>query len=136
MLSKGELLAALVAHGVSNADMMSVLDMPSSRVSEIMRAAPGNDTKLKPRELTYDEGVKLVEAFLPELVQPVAPLPQPILRLIVRHIARRLDCELSEAQLEDLAEDLRAFAEYAADPKVRGNADLTEAFFRALEIRR
>jgi hypothetical protein len=136
MLSKGELLAALAAKGVSNADIQRVLDMPSSRVSEILRATPGKETTLKPRELTYDEGAKLVRAFLPELNHSVPPLPVAILRLLVLHIAKALDCTVPEEQLTELAEDLRAFSEYASDPKVRGNAEASEAFFRALQLRR
>ena len=136
VLSKGELLAALEAKGVTNADMMRVLDLPSSRVSEILRATPGNETKLKPRELAYDEGVKLVQAFLPELGRQATPLPPSILRLVVLHVARELDCPVNEAQLGELVEDLRAFSEYASDPKVRGNAEASEAFFRALQLRR
>jgi hypothetical protein len=101
-----------------------------------MRAVPGKETTLKPRELAYDEGVKLARAFLSEPDQRAQPLPLPILRLIVLHVARRLACPpASEEQLADLAEDLRAFSEYASDPKVRNSADLTEAFFRALELR-
>jgi hypothetical protein len=136
VLSKGELLAALVAQGVTNADIQRVLEMPSSRVSEILRALPGKETTLKPRELTYDEGVKLARAFLPELSQGAPPLPIAILRLIVLHIARELNCSVAEEQLADLAEDLRAFSEYASDPRVRGNAEASEAFFRALQLRR
>lgn len=136
VFTKTELLAALVAHGVSNAQIGEVLGLPSSRVSEIMRATPGKDTTLKPRELTYDEGVKLAQAFLPELGQQATPLPLPICRLIVLHIARKLHTSVGEEQLAELAEDLRAFSEYAADPKVRGSVEASEGFFRALSIRR
>lgn len=136
MFTKSELLAALEAKGVSNADMMKVLGMPSSRVSEILRATPGKETDLKPRELSYDEGIRLAQAFLPELGQSAAPLPLPILRLIVLHVAKKLGCAIREEQLADLAEDLRAFSEYASDPKVRGSVEASEGFFRALSIRR
>jgi hypothetical protein len=136
VLNKGELLAALEAKGITNAEIGRVLNLPSSRVSEIMRATPGKDTTLKPRELSYDEGVKLARAFLPESAQQAPPLAIGILRLIVLHIARALDCRVPEEQLAELAEDLRAFSEYASDPKVRGNAEISEAFFRALQIRR
>ena len=136
VFTKSELLAALIAQGVTNAEIGRVLDLPSSRVSEILRAAPGKDTTLKPRELTYDEGVRLAQAFLPEQDQRAPPLPIAVLRLIVLHIARELGCTVPEEQLVDLAEDLRAFSEYASDPKVRGNAEASEAFFRALQLRR
>lgn len=136
VFSKSELLSALGAKGITNAEMQKALGLPSSRVSEILRATPGKETDLKPRELTYDEGVRLIQAFLPELSQGVSPLPIAILRLIVAHIARELDCAIDEAQLADLAEDLRAFSEYASDPRVRGNAEASEAFFRALQLRR
>ena len=136
VFNKSELLAALEAKGISNADIQRVLGLPSSRVSEILRASPGKETTLKPRELTYDEGVKLARAFLSELDQQAPPLPTAILRLVVLHIAKELQCRVDEDQLADLAEDLRAFSEYASDPRVRGNAEASEAFFRALQLRR
>jgi hypothetical protein len=136
MLTKGELLAALAAKGVSNADIGRALKLPSSRVSEILRATPGKETTLKARDISYDEGVRLAQAFLPELDRQAPPLPVPVLRLLVLHIARELGCAVSQEQLGELAEDLRAFSEYASDPKVRGNAEASEAFFRALQLRR
>lgn len=136
VLTKGELFAALEAKGVTNVQMQNALELPSSRVSELRRGFPGSDTDLKPRELTYDEGVKLIQAFLPELDQQAPPLPVPILRLVVLHIARRLGCPVREEQVSDLAEDLRAFAEYASDPKVRGLPEAADGFFRALSLRR
>ena len=137
VLTKAELLAAIVAQGVTNADIGRVLDLPSSRVSEILRAAPGKETTLKARELTYDEGVKLARAFLPQSDQMAPPLPVPILRLVVLHIARKLgSAPPREEQLADLVEDLRAFSEYASDPKVRGLPEAAEGFLRALSSRR
>jgi hypothetical protein len=136
VFTKSELLAALDAKKVSNVEIQKVLGLPSSRVSEILRATPGKETDLKPRELTYDEGVRLAQAFLPELNRLAPPLPVPVLRLLVLHIARALDCPASEEQVGELAEDLRAFSEYASDPRVRGNAEASEAFFRALQLRR
>lgn len=131
VLNKTQLLAALRAKGVKNAQIQEVLDLPSSRVSEIFRASTGSD--LKPRDLTYDEGVKLAQAFLPELAQLADVPPLQMLRLAVLHLARRLGVQLREPQLDGLARDLRAFLRYAASPTARGSLEAAESFFAALD---
>jgi hypothetical protein len=103
-------------------------------VSEIFRAI--NESEGKPRELKYDEGVKLIRAFGLEQSQPAPPPQPPILRLAIRHIAKQLQAPAKESQIVELAEDLRAFYEYVANPKVQRSLQAAEGFFQALQIRR
>lgn len=140
VMNKAELLAALKAKGVKNVEIERALGLPSSRVSEIMWAAPGNNppSGRKARELTYDEGVKLARAFGLNGADVARPpgLPPEVLRLVARHVADSLGAEPSEGLLEDLTADLRAFAVFAADPKVRKTIDMAEGFFRGVNLRR
>lgn len=122
-----ELLARLEQRGVRNIDIANALGLPDSRVPEIRK---------KTRALKLDEAVKLVRAFGLEQGQEAAPLPLPIVRLAVLHIARRLGVSLREEQIADLAADLRAFSQFAADPRVRGSVEAAEGFFHALDYRR
>lgn len=130
VFTKAELLAALEAKGVRPSAMARALDLPSSRISEIRRKDG------KTRDLSYDEGVKLIHAFGLEQSLEAVPLPSSILRLAVRHIALKLKVPATEAQIADLAEDLRAFSEYVANPKVRQSVEAAEGFFQALQFRR
>lgn len=131
MLTTQELLARLRDKRVKNADIARALNVTPSRVTEMYDGR---------RALKLDEAVRLVTAF--ELEQAPSPagslLPAPIARLAVEHIARELRAPLQRNQrkLDDLAEDLRAFAEFVTDPKVRESIDLATAFFQAMSLRR
>jgi hypothetical protein len=127
VLDTDELLGRLEARGVRNVDIARVLGLPDSRVPEI---------KTKRRALKLDEGAKLVRAFGLEPDQAPNPLPASIVRLLVRYIAEELRAETDEAHLADLAEDVRAFAEFVAEPKVRSSIEAAEAFFQAMRLRR
>jgi hypothetical protein len=126
VLDTEELLARLEARGVRNVEIARALDLPDSRVPEI---------RSRRRRLTLDEAAALDRAFELKLGPP--PLPIPVLRLVVRHVGRALGVsqERVHAQLEDLAEDLRAFSEFVSDPKVRRSIEMAEGYFEAL-IRR
>jgi hypothetical protein len=127
VLDTDQLLALLDEKGVRNVDIAKALGLPDSRIPEIKR---------KERALKLDEGVKLVRAFGLEPAQAVVPLPPAISRLVVRHVAEALGADPGEARLADLSEDLRAFSEYVADPKVRRSLEAAEAFFQAMRLRR
>lgn len=131
VLTTAELLARLRDKGVKNADIARALNVTPSRVTELYDGQ---------RALKLDEAVKLAAAFELESppVQRVSPLPSPIARLIVDHIARELAAPVAadEEKLADLAEDIRAFAEFVTDPKVRESVDLAMAFFQAMRLRR
>jgi hypothetical protein len=129
MFDTDELLARLAYKKVKNADIARALGLPDSRVPEIKR---------KDRALKLDEAVKLVRAFGLEQDQAAVPLSAPVLRLLVRYIGSELgvNLEANEARLVELTEDIRAFAEFVADPKVRRSIDAAEGFFRAMHLRR
>ena len=46
------------------------------------------------------------------------------------------EAEALAAELEELAEDVRAFGELLRDPKYRDSPELAEAFFQAMRVRR
>lgn len=126
MLDTDELLARLKAKGVRNIEIARVLNLPDSRVPEI---------RDRRRALKLDEGAKLARAFGLESDQVAAALPASVVRLALRHIARKLDAPLNDETLEDLAADLRAFSAFVSDPKVRRSVEAADAFFQALALR-
>lgn len=129
MFDTDELLARLEQRGVRNIEIAKALNLPDSRVPEIKR---------KDRALKLDEAVKLVRAFQLESDQAALPLPDPILRLIVRFVALQLGTRLEEddPRLEEIAEVLRAFSAFASNPKVRRSVEAAEGFFQAMILRR
>lgn len=129
MFDTDELLARLQQKRVKNVEIARALGLPDSRVPEIKR---------KDRALKLDEAVKLVRTFGLEQDQAATPLPVPIVRLLVRYIAAELHVSLAEndPHLEELTADVRAFAEFVADPRVRRSIEAAEGFFRAMHLRR
>jgi hypothetical protein len=130
VLTTTELLARLDQRGVRPGEIAKVLGINPSRVTEIRKGE---------RRVLLDEAAKLVAAF--DLESPPVPrnlpvLPGPIARLIVRYIAAELGFSGSPDQLEELSQDVRAFAEFVADPKVRESVEAAEAFFQAMRLRR
>lgn len=131
MLTAAELLARLNERGVKNADIARALKVTPSRITEMKKGE---------RRLLLDEAVKLVEVFELESPQghPASPLPAPIARLVVQYVSHELGANLegNQDQLEELAQDIRAFAEFVADPSVRESVEAAEAFFQAMRLRR
>lgn len=127
VLDTDELLARLEARGIRNVEIAKVLGLPDTRVPEIKRKA---------RALKLDEAVRLVRAFELEQEFRAAPLPLSVVRLVVLHIAAELGVSPTDQQLEDLSQDVRAFAAFVADPKIRRSVEAAEGFFRALQLRR
>ena len=127
MLDTDELLKRLDEKQVRNVDIARALGLPDSRIPEIKR---------KERRLSLDEGAKLVQAFELEPAERAPPLPNQILRLVVRYVAEQLGANPEEDQLEELTRDVRAFGEFVADPKVRRSVEAAEGFFHALRLRR
>ena len=131
VLTTQELLRRLADRGVKNADIARALNITPSRVTEMHKGL---------RAIKLDEAAKLVEKFdlESEPSQRVSPLPAPVAQLLVEHVALQLGHSLApDSQLlAELSEDLRAFAEFVSDPKVRGSIDLAMAFFQALRLRR
>jgi len=126
VLDTDQLLARLKERGIKNVEIAKALGLPDSRIPEI---------RDKRRAIKLDEAARLVRAFSLEQSQEAAPLPAPVLRLIVRHITRKIGTPLPDHTVDDLTEDLRAFSVFVADPKVRGSIEAAEAFFQALQLR-
>lgn len=121
VLDTKELLERIDARGIRNADIARVLDITPSRVTEIKKGE---------RRLQLDEAAKLDRVF--GLEPGPQPLPPSVVRLVVRYIANELASETaSPSRLEEIAEDVRAFGEFVADPKVRGSVEAAETFFQA-----
>jgi hypothetical protein len=51
-------------------------------------------------------------------------------------VAKELNAMDNPDLLAELAEDVRAFAQFVMDPKVRSSAEAAEAFFEAMRVRR
>jgi hypothetical protein len=132
VLDRSELLTRLNekidAKQVRNVDVAKALDLPSSRIPELLRGE---------RKLYYDEGVKLIEAFGLE-PSPLGPLPPATVRLVVRHLAEELGVPLQEddPRLREIVADLQAFARFVANPQVRESIAAAEHFFAAMKVRR
>jgi predicted XRE-type DNA-binding protein len=137
MISTGEILAELQkkldAKDITKTRIAEVAGIGKNRVSELFGSGTG-------RRLLHDEAVKLVEGFGLERPQApqVAPVSPQILRLVVQYIAGELGVPLTERQAEvaELAEDVRAFAELLRDPKYRDAPEVAETFFQAMRLRR
>jgi hypothetical protein len=127
VLDTDNLLRLLDERGIKNVQIARALGLPDSRVPEI---------KSRKRALKLDEAVKLVRAFQLEEGHEVPPLPVPIVRLLVRHVAERLRARASEELLEDVSQDIRAFGVFAADRRVRQSLEAAEGFLQALRYRR
>jgi hypothetical protein len=131
VLTTAELLARLTERGIRNSDIARALGVHPSRVTEMFKGD---------RTIKLDEAAKLVAEFgLESEPSPrVSPLPGPVSALLVQHIASSLGRPLEEGspQLQALTEDIRAFAEFVTDPKVRESIDLAMAFFQAMRLRR
>jgi hypothetical protein len=127
VLDTKELLERLAEKGVKNVQIARALGLPDSRVPEI---------KSGKRALKLDEAVKLVRAFQLEEAREVPAVPVAVTRLLVRHVAERLQARASEDLLEDVAQDLRAFGVFLADRRVRQSLEAAEGFFQALRYRR
>lgn len=129
VITREQLLARLNAKvkagELKNVDIAKALDLPDSRIPALLRGE---------RRIYFDEATRLVEAF--ELEQGRTRLASSVMRLAVRHVAGALKADSDEAQVANLAEDLRAFFEYVADPKVQDNLTAVEAFFQAMRLRR
>lgn len=134
VLTTVELLARLEERGVKNADIARAINVTPSRITEMKKGE---------RAIKLDEAATLVSAFgleepgEPEQdQQPEPPLPSPIARLVVRYIAAELGSELSDEQVAELGEDVRAFVQFVADPNVADPIRAAEDFFRMIRIRR
>jgi hypothetical protein len=115
------LLAALERKGVSRADIGRALNLPSPRITEMYSGK---------RRVLLDEAKRLVDAFRLEDRDQVEPISEAVARLLARHVAKRLGKPLTgdDALLQELAEDLRAFASFAQHQHPAPTADAAAGF--------
>jgi transcriptional regulator with XRE-family HTH domain len=127
VLDTGELLALLEARGIKNREIARVLGINDSRVTEIKKGE---------RQVKLDEAAKLVRHFGLEQAQ-LAPLPAPVARLMILHVAQALGKKLDpdSPEMRELSADIEAFARFVADPQVRESVEASENFFRAMQLR-
>lgn len=132
MLGAREILELLEQREITPAQIARALKLPSSRVAEIFNFAFGRPGK--PRKLTLEEAKILVEKF--DLEERLSPLSVPTARLLVLYAADALGAPVDpdDPRVEELARDLRAFSQFAADPQVRESESLVEGFFQGLRL--
>jgi transcriptional regulator with XRE-family HTH domain len=131
MLTTRELLERLEQRGIKNHQIAKALGVSPSRVTEMHKGE---------RAIKLDEAARLVSAFgLEEPPTPakMSPLPAPIARLVVVYVGAELGlATVDPLRVEEIARDVRAFAEFVTDPAVRGSIDAAETFFQAMRLRR
>lgn len=133
MLGAAELLMILERRGVTRADIGRLLDLPSSRVSEMYSAITGG--KSKSRRLQLDEAKKLVEFYRLEngAESPAAsPLSELAAKQMAIYAAAHLDAAVDpdDPRVDELARVYRAFAQFAADPRARESEEAILAFLQ------
>jgi hypothetical protein len=129
VLTTVQIMDALKAKGISNADAARLLGIAPSRIKEIRDGE---------RHLRHEEAVKLVDAFKLEgeagLPPPISPLNAQAARLVVRWVARSLAVDVSDQAASELATDLQAFFLFvSAHPNAIRDF---ETFLESLAIRR
>jgi transcriptional regulator with XRE-family HTH domain len=106
MLGTQQLLAALEARGISQAEMARVLGLPSSRISEMYAGK---------RQIKLDEAKRLVDAFGLDDSSPVPSINEQTARLLILHVANQLRVPMrpEDDRLQELALDFQAFSRFA-----------------------
>jgi hypothetical protein len=115
------LLSALERKGISKADIARALDLPSPRITEMYSGK---------RRVLLDEGKRLVDAFRLDERDQVEPISEGVARLLALHVANRLGKPLAgdDPLVQELAEDLRAFASFAQRQHPAPTADAAAGF--------
>lgn len=135
MLTTAEILRELESRNIPKTEIAKAINLGKSRVTELFQNIADDPTG-KPRKLTHDEAVKLVQAFELEQDPPAVPLPASICRLLARHVARKMGVVLEEndPRLAALVADLQAFSRFVSEPRVRQSLEMAEGFFRAMNL--
>lgn len=131
MLTGDQILARLKDAGVRKSEIAKALAIPDSRVAELYSGK---------RLLKLAEAVKLVDKYELESGAESAftPLTQPVARLLVQHVALEVGAELApdSPEVTELAQDLRAFALFVSDPRVRDSIQAADGFLHGIRLRR
>lgn len=115
------LLDTLERKGVTRADIARALGLPSPRITEMYSGK---------RRVMLDEAKRLVDTFNLEQSDQVEPISEGVARLLARHVATRLGKPLpgDDPLLQELAEDLRAFANFAQHQRPAPTPDAAAGF--------
>jgi hypothetical protein len=106
---------------IKNGQIAKALNLTPSRVTEIFAGD---------RRVSLDEAATLIDVF--NLDEPKIPIEVHTSRLLVMYVATQLGVALDgeNPKVESLAQDMSAFAQFAADPEVRDKTDSLLAFLR------
>lgn len=123
MLDTAQLLNRMERRGITRADIARVLRLAPPRVTEMYKGE---------RAVKLDEAKKLVDHYALDEADTVTPMSEPVSRLLILHVARALKATVSpeDERLEGLAQDLRAFARFAADLQDKLSVDAASGFLR------
>jgi len=134
MLGSREILEALERMEVPRKEIADALNVDPSQVTRLY----GDNPNQKPRKLTHDEAVILVNKYELEPDEGPKPLPPAVWRLVARRIASRLQLPLKEddPRLHELVADLAAFSRFVRNRQVQGLVEAAENFFDAIQSRR
>jgi hypothetical protein len=125
-----EILEALKQRGVKQERIAEVLGIARPNVTRLYAPDPRTGKK---RTLSYDEGQTLIETFgldQDDDGQSVEPMSVPVARLAVQYVAQQLGVKIDpdDARVEDLAQDIRAYSEFAASSQIGENLDRAEGW--------
>jgi hypothetical protein len=129
-----DILAKLKERGVKHAEIAKVLGVATPNATKLYNPAAKTG---KPRSLGYDEAMLLIRHF--SLEEPVTatkaiPLSLPVARLVVQYVASRLGVPSTtdDALVEDIAQDVQAFSEFASERPLRESESQVQGFFLGL----
>ncbi len=132
------LMIALRERGVKQEEIARVLGIAQANVSKLYNSVSKTG---KPRKLSYDEGVALINAFGLDPQNdsaPIEPMSVPVARLAVQYVAQQLGVRIDpdDQRVEDLARDIQAYSELAAASQIGDNLDEARGWLRGRGSRR
>lgn len=129
MMRTPELLRKLTERKVTKSAIARAIGVSNSRVTELYKGG---------RKLSLDEAATLAERFdlEREQIPKVPPLPPAVYEAIVLYVAAEIGADPSAQLVQELGQDVRAFAQYVRDPAVADRIDLANQFFEMMRLRR
>jgi hypothetical protein len=136
MWSSASILETLIERGVTQGQIADVLGIATSGGNRLFKPAAKTG---KPRKLTYDEGVLLIERFGLEdgAIDTAEAISLPTARLAVQYVSQQLGVQLDpdDERVGNLAQDILALSEFVATSR-SGEAEAgARGFLRGLQSR-
>lgn len=123
------ILSALKARNVTHERIAAVLGVATKNATRLFNPDPKTG---KPRKLSYDEGMALINAFglQDDADDGIEPMSLPVARLAVQYVAQQLGVKIDpdDERVEDLALDIQAYSEFAASSQIGENPDRAEGW--------